>query len=75
MIDNTECLIGFGTFIKAGRERLNLLQGEVAQSLDITQQYYSLIESGKRNVDLVLAMRICEVLHLNMSDYIGTYLN
>ena len=75
MIDNSECLIGFGNFIKEGREKRSLLQSEVAESLHITQSYYSCIESGKRNVDLVLAMKICEVLHLNMHEYIRTYLN
>lgn len=73
-IDNCECLIGFGNFIKEGRERQGLYQSDIALKLGITQAYYSAIERGKRNVDLVMAMKICQVLHLNLENYISIYL-
>jgi DNA-binding XRE family transcriptional regulator len=73
IIDNSECLIGFGEFIREGRERKHLYQSEVASQLGITQAYYSHIEQGKRNVDLVVAMRICQILDLDLKDYIHAY--
>ena len=74
-IDNSTCLKGFGNFVKEGRERLGLFQSDVAHKLSISQPYYSCIEKGKRNVDLILALKICEILKLNLNDYIEKYLN
>lgn len=74
IIDNSECLIGFGEFIKDGREKRRLYQSDVAEKLGVTQVYYSHIERGKRNVDLVVAMRICQILELDLQDYISQYM-
>lgn len=75
-IENSECLIGFGQFIKEGREKRDMLQTEVAQLVGITQAYYSYIERGSkdRNVDLVLALKLCQVLRLDLSDFIKQYM-
>lgn len=73
-IDDSVCLKGFGSFIKEGRERLDLYQSDVAKALNISQPYYSQIEKGGRNVDLVMAMKICDFLHLDLSDYIKRYI-
>ena len=75
IIDNSECLIGFGSFIKEGREKLDLYQSDIASLLGISQPYYSAIERGDRNVDLVLALKICSILNLDLNDYIRKYLN
>lgn len=74
MINNTQCQKDFGKFIRDRRESLHLYQSDVASQLGITQSYYSYIEIGERNVDLVLALNICEILELNFSDFIRTYL-
>ncbi len=75
-IENSECLIGFGKFIKEGREKKEMFQKEVAELSGITQSYYSMIENGskERNVDLVLAMKICKALDLDLSEFIKRYL-
>jgi DNA-binding XRE family transcriptional regulator len=75
-IENSECLMGFGKFIKEGRMRRDMLQSEVAELVGISQPYYSMIEKGTedRNVDLVLAMKICRVLRLNISDFTKQYM-
>lgn len=73
-IDNSDCLIGFGNFIKEGREKLDLYQSQVATMIGISQPYYSAIERGDRNVDLVLALKICSVLSLDLNNYIKKYL-
>lgn len=74
-IDNAECLIEFGSFIRQGREKLSLYQSDVAHSLGISQPYYSAIERGERNVDLVLALKICDLLKLNLNNYVSLFLN
>jgi DNA-binding XRE family transcriptional regulator len=75
-IENSECLIGFGRFIKDGRKKRDMLQAEVAQAVGISQPYYSMIENGAddRNVDLVLAIKICNVLRLDISDFVKQYM-
>lgn len=73
-IQNSECQSSFGEFIKKGRESRGLTQGEVATLLGMSQSYYGYIERGERNVDLVVAMKICRVLRLDLSDYIKEYL-
>lgn len=74
MIDNRECLLEFGSYIKEAREWRGMTQTEVAEQLDINQSYYSLIENGKREVDLVLALKICQELKLDMRDFITKFL-
>lgn len=75
-IENSECLIGFGKFIKEGRKKRDMYQAEVAQAVGISQPYYSMIENGSedRNVDLVLALKICKVLRLDISDFVKQYM-
>lgn len=75
IIENSECLITFGDYIRKAREAAGLSQEGIAEQLGITQSYYSKIESGKRNVDLVLAMRICAILGIGLQDYISIYIN
>ncbi len=74
IIENSECLKEFGQFIRSKRETLGLYQSDVASRLGVSQVYYSQIECGKRNTDLVLALKICQILNLNLSDYIKEYL-
>ena len=75
-IDNSECQMSFGRFIREARKRKDLLQTEVAQLVGIPQSYYSVIENGAkdRNVDLVLAIKICQVLEVDFSDFTKQYM-
>jgi transcriptional regulator with XRE-family HTH domain len=73
-IENSECLVGFGEFIKKGREKKDMYQSEVAELAGITQAYYSMIERGLREPDLTVAMKICQVLRLDLSDFISPYM-
>jgi transcriptional regulator with XRE-family HTH domain len=74
IINNSECLDGFGKFIRDGRERKDLFQSDVAELLGISQPFYSMIERGERQVDFVLALEICKVLGLDINDFIRTYM-
>ena len=69
--DNSECMIAFGDFIRAGREAKKLFQAQIAEEVGITQAYYSQIESGKRNPDLRTAIQICNVLGLDIHRFIS----
>lgn len=73
-IENSECQKAFGEFIKRGRETRGLTQGEVATLIGISQSYYGYLERGERNVDFVVAMRICKVLKIDLSDYLKEYM-
>lgn len=73
-INNNECLLKFGEYIKEAREIRGYTQSDIASMLNITQSYYSLIENGKKNVDLVLAIKICQELKINMKEFMKMYL-
>ncbi len=73
-IENSECLVSFGKFIKQGREKRDMFQSEVAMEVGISQAYYSYLERGEREIDFVLALKICQALHLDLNDFISTYM-
>ena len=64
--------LAFGTFIKEARENKRLYQRDVAKNIGVTQSYYAYIENGARNIDLQLALEICNFLGLNLNDFIKT---
>lgn len=74
MLDDVQYQRAFGKFIRDGREKQHLYQSQVAEMLGKSRQYYTSIETGTRPVDLVAAIKICEVLHLKMSDFISSYI-
>ena len=59
----------FGEFIRSGRLRLNLTQGDVADRVGVNQGYISRVESGEREPTVTIALRICDVLNLNINDF------
>lgn len=74
ILDNKDYQIAFGKWIKEAREDRSLLQSEMAGWLKIRQSYYSMIENGQRNVDLVLAIQICDILGLSIDDFSKRYM-
>jgi transcriptional regulator with XRE-family HTH domain len=73
-IENSECLVGFGQFLKEARLKRDMYQREVAQLAGIAQEYYSLIERGKRNVDFILAVTLCKILRVDINDFIKQHM-
>jgi transcriptional regulator with XRE-family HTH domain len=59
----------FGSFIREARENKGLVQAEVAQRLNVSRSYYTMIEAGDREIYFTLALKICSVLDLNMNDF------
>lgn len=74
MLNDSHCQKAFGQFIREGRESQHLYQTQVASAVGVSQQYYSKIETGGRNVDFVLALRICQALNLSLNQFIEVYL-
>lgn len=64
----------FGEFLNQGRLSRGLSQKEVAEMVNIGQPYYSYIEKGQRNVDLVLAIKLCECLNLDLNVFLQKYM-
>lgn len=56
-------------YLKRLRENRSLTLAEVAKKLDISESYYSLIESGKRQekMDLILAAKLSVIFDVPLS--------
>lgn len=60
----------FGVFIREARERKGLYQADVAEQLGVSRVYYTYIETGKRDIYFTLAVNICRVLDLDISEFV-----
>ena len=63
----------FGDYIRLSRIQSGLSQEELAKKLGISQPYYSRIEAGMRAVDLKLACKMCDVLHLDFGEFLKNH--
>lgn len=52
------------------RKELNLTAGQVAEELEITQPYYSMIENGikQKKMDFYLAYKLANVFKMSLED-------
>ncbi len=57
-----------GPKIKAFRRQLGMQANKLAEKLNISPSYLTLIEGGKRKIDADLLLRICEELKIEVSD-------
>ena len=73
MINSKQFREEFGNFIKNERKKQNLFQRDICSELGITQAYYSTIENGKREVGIVLAKKICDVLNVGFDTFIAHF--
>jgi transcriptional regulator with XRE-family HTH domain len=71
-----EGYVRFGKYVRNRREELGLTQNEVAEYIGTTQVYLTYLESGRKSspVDVVVAHRLCEILKLNLDDFVKEYL-
>ena len=70
LLDTKEICVAFGQFVREGREAKELYQREVAEQVSITQGYLCLIENGEREINLTLALNICQVLGLDFGSFL-----
>ena len=57
-----------GQKIKVFRKKLGLQANKLSELLNISPSYLNLIESGKRNIDGDLLIRVCQELRIELSD-------
>ncbi len=57
-----------GANIKKFRKQLGLQANKLAEQLLISPSYLNLIESGKRNIDADLLLKICQELRIELAD-------
>ena len=57
-----------GANIKSFRKKLGLQAKKLAEQLEISPSYLNLIESGKRNIDGDLLIKICNELRIELDD-------
>ena len=68
-IDKENVVVECGRFIREAHEMKGLLQADVAEKLGVSRSYYGHIESGNREINFTLAINICRVLNLDISDF------
>lgn len=69
VIEKEKVASEFGRFVREARESKGLLQADVAEKLGVSRSYYTMIEAGNREIYFTLAINICRVLDLNISDF------
>tara|TARA_B100001057_G_scaffold46877_1_gene41812 strand:+ start:7699 stop:9393 length:1695 start_codon:yes stop_codon:yes gene_type:complete len=57
-----------GENIRVFRKKLGLQANKLAEQLNISPSYLNLIESGKRNIDAELLLKICQELRIELAD-------
>ena len=57
-----------GQKVKIFRQKLGLQANKLAEQLNISPSYLNLIESGKRNIDGDLLLKVCQELRIELSD-------
>lgn len=60
----------FGEYILNLRVEKNLSQTAVAKMAGIAQPYLSLLESGQRDVNFTVAIKLCDTLGVDLKDFI-----
>ncbi len=73
MLESMQFRKAFGDFIKTERKKQDLFQRDICFELGITQAYYSTIESGKREIGIVLAKKICDTLNVGFDDFMKQF--
>ena len=68
-IDKDTVSTEFGQFIREAREAKGLYQADIAEKLGVSRSYYAYIESGNREIYFTLAINICQVLNLDIADF------
>ena len=73
-IEKVECLEQLGALFKEKRLRREMTQLQIAEIVGISQAHYSLIENGKRDAEFVTIIKICQVLHIDLTGFVNSYM-
>jgi transcriptional regulator with XRE-family HTH domain len=63
----------FAALLRQLREEAGLTQDELGARLGRDQPWVSVVESGRRRVDVVELRAICRVLHVEMGDFLALF--
>ena len=69
MIEKEKIAKEFGAFIREARESKGIYQADIAEKLGVSRSYYTMIESGNREIYFSLAVNICAALDLNINEF------
>lgn len=69
IVDKEKVAKEFGQFIREAREAKGLYQADIAEQLGMSRAYYTHIEAGNREIYFTLAINICRILDLDISDF------
>ena len=72
IVDKEKVAKEFGQFIREAREAKGLYQADIAEQLGMSRAYYTHIEAGNREIYFTLAINICRILDLDISEFIKT---
>ena len=68
--DKEKVSVEFGSFVREARERTGMTQADVAERLGVSRSYYTMIEAGNREIYFTLALNICQVLKLDINEFV-----
>ena len=70
-IDKEKISAEFGAFLREAREKQGLYQADIAEMIGVSRSYYAYIENGQREIYFPLAINICRVLNLDITEFIN----
>ena len=62
--------VRFGAFFKRKRIEAGMIAASVADKLGVSTSNIYMIENGQRNVDLWMALKLCDVVGADIREYI-----
>ena len=68
MVKMSQLDLKIGPKIKGFRRQLGIQANKLAEKLNISPSYLTLIEGGKRKIDADLLLKICQELKIEVSD-------
>ena len=68
MVKMSQLDLKIGPKIKGFRRQLGIQGNKLAEKLNISPSYLTLIEGGKRKIDADLLLKICQELKIEISD-------
>ena len=60
-----------GSYIKSRRKNLGMTQKQLAENVGVTDVIISRYENGEREPSFTEFIKLCEVLGMNIDDFIG----
>lgn len=69
--DEKDFKLFLGKRLRIIRKQKNLTQADLAESLDLSNNYISEVERGNYNISLFYVFKICDVLNITIHEFCG----